>query len=209
MGGCDIPVWIGGSIHRGEDEALAWAHSRLVRDGYRLQLVIVPRYPAEIAAIVAAFENNGLNAVCKTEMSGDGKALFSNPENVLIVDTMGDLKRYYSMSDVAFVGGSLHYRGSNKGGHNLMEPAILGIAPLFGPFNFSFQETVRALLEGNAGVLVHDREEIFAALKRFMDNPGSAAAIGQKARQVILDNRGATEQNFALIEPYISGTPSR
>jgi len=202
--GDDDPVWIGGSIHRGEDAALAWAQRRLVRDGYRLQLVVVPRYPTEAAAIVAAFGEHGLKALRKTEMSGNGKALFSDPDKVLIVDTMGDLKRYYAMSDVAYVGGSLHFRGSNKGGHNLMEPAILGVAPLFGPFNFSFQETVRALLEGNAGVLVHDKEEIYAALKGFLDNPGTAAATGRKARQVILDHRGATEQNFALIKDYIS-----
>jgi 3-deoxy-D-manno-octulosonic-acid transferase len=103
------------------------------------------------------------------------------------------------------VGGSLHFRGSNKGGHNLMEPAILGIAPLFGPYNFSFQETVRALLDGDAGLLVHDQDEIYRALKAFLDSPGSAAEMGAKARQVILRNRGATEQNFTLIEPYISG----
>jgi 3-deoxy-D-manno-octulosonic-acid transferase len=121
------------------------------------------------------------------------------------VDTIGDLKRYYAMSDVAYVGGSLHFRGSNKGGHNLMEPAILGIAPLFGPYNFSFQETVRALLDGNAGLLVHDQAEIVGALRGFLDNPGTAADMGAKARQVILDHRGATEQNFALIQRHISG----
>ena len=107
------------------------------------------------------------------------------------------------MSDVAYVGGSLHFRGSNKGGHNLMEPAILGVAPLFGPYNFSFEETVRALLGGDAGLLVHDQEEIYNALRRFLDNPGTAAQMGAKARQVILDNRGATDLNFALIEALI------
>jgi 3-deoxy-D-manno-octulosonic-acid transferase len=122
----------------------------------------------------------------------------------LIVDTIGDLKRYYAMSDVAYIGGSLHFRGSNKGGHNLMEPAILGIAPIFGPYNFSFQETVRALLDGNAGLQVSDQAEIYHVLRRFLDNPGTAAEMGARARQVILGNRGATDLNFALIEPYIS-----
>jgi len=201
----DMPVWIGGSIHRGEDEALAWVQSRLAGGKYALQLVIVPRYPADAPAIAGVFENHGLKAVRKTELDGSGEAVFSDPRSVLIVDTIGDLKRYYAMSDVAYVGGSLHFRGSNKGGHNLMEPAILGIAPLFGPYNFSFQETVRALLDGDAGLLVHDQDEIYRALKAFLDSPGSAAQMGTKARQVILRNRGATEQNFTLIEPYISG----
>ena len=203
--GDDMPVWIGGSIHRGEDEALAWAQSQLVNEDRKLQLVIVPRYPADAPAIVDVFEGHGLTAVRKSELSGDGETVFSDPRSVLVVDTIGDLKRYYAMSDVAYVGGSLHFRGSNKGGHNLMEPAILGIAPLFGPYNFSFQETAGALLDGNAGLLVHDQHEICEALRGFLDNPGSAAEMGTKARQVILDHRGATPQNFALIEHYISG----
>lgn len=201
----DMLVWIGGSIHRGEDEALARAQSQLVNDERELQLVVVPRYPADAPAIVDVFEGYGLKAVRKTELSGNGGMVFSDPRSVLVVDTIGDLKRYYAMSDVAYVGGSLHFRGSNKGGHNLMEPAILGIAPLFGPYNFSFQETVGALLDGNAGLLVHDQAEIVGALRGFLDNPGTAADMGAKARQVILDHRGATEQNFALIQRYISG----
>jgi 3-deoxy-D-manno-octulosonic-acid transferase len=201
----DMPVWIGGSIHRGEDEALAWAQQRLVDEEYELQLVVVPRYPAETEAMVDVFVAHGLSAVRKTELAGREEAVFSDSQSILLVDTIGDLKRYYAMSDVAYVGGSLHFRGSNKGGHNLMEPAILGIAPLFGPYNFSFQETVRALLEGDAGLQVADPEEIYRALKRFLDNPGTAAEMGVRARQVILGNRGATDLNFALIEPYISG----
>jgi len=203
--GDDMPVWIGGSIHRGEDEAIAWAQDRLVKESYELQLVVVPRYPAEAEAIVEVFDTHGLSAVRKTELSDSGEAVFSDPRSVLLIDTIGDLKRYYAMSDVAYVGGSLHFRGSNKGGHNLMEPAILGIAPMFGPYNFSFQETVRALLDGDAGLQVGDQEEIYRSLKQFLDNPGTTAEMGARARQVILGNRGATDLNFALIEPYISG----
>ncbi len=201
----DMPVWIGGSIHRGEDEALAWAQNRLVESGYESQLVIVPRYPAETDVMVNVFRSHGLTAVRKTELGDNPGTVFGDARSVLLVDTMGDLKRYYAMSDVAYVGGSLHYRGSNKGGHNLMEPAILGIAPMFGPYNFSFRETVRALLGGGAGLQVGDQEEIYRALKRFLENPGTAAEMGARARQVILGNRGATELNFSLIEAYISG----
>ena len=201
-----MPVWIGGSIHRGEDDALAWAQSELVKGGYDLQLIVVPRYPADASAMVEVFGEYGLRAVRKTALAGSGKAVFSDPKSVLLVDTMGDLKRYYAMSDVAYVGGSLHFRGSNKGGHNLMEPAILGIAPLFGPYNFSFQETVKVLLAGDAGLQVNNKEEVFAALHGFLENPGTAGQMGARARQVILDHRGATDLNFRLIDPYISST---
>jgi 3-deoxy-D-manno-octulosonic-acid transferase len=85
-----------------------------------------------------------------------------------------------------------------------MGPALLGVAPRVGPFDFSGQDTGRAWRDGNAGLLVHDREEIYRALRNFLDHPGTAAEIGARARQVILDHRGATEQNFALIERYLS-----
>lgn len=200
-----MPVWIGGSIHRGEDEALARVQDRLVKEGHEIKLVVVPRYPAEANAMSAVFREHGLAPVCKTELRGDGSQAFRESRTVLIVDTIGDLKHYYAMSDVAFVGGSLEFRGSNKGGHNLMEPAILGVAPLFGPYHFSFRETARALADGDAGLEVAGQSDIYRALKHFLDNPGTAAAMGGRARQVILGNRGATNLNFKLIQPYISG----
>lgn len=200
-----MPVWIGGSIHRGEDEALARVQDRLINEGHEIRLVVVPRYPAEANAMSVVFREHGLTPVCKTELGGNGTQAFRDSRTVLIVDTIGDLKRYYAMSDVAFVGGSLEFRASNKGGHNLMEPAILGVAPLFGPYNFSFRETAQALAEGDAGREVADQADIYRVLKHFLDNPGMAAAMGDRARQVILGNRGATDLNFKLLEPYISG----
>lgn len=198
----DMPVFIGGSIHRGEDLALAWAYSRLVRDGYRLRLIIVPRYPAESPAVCQALERHGLAALRKAGMTGDERGILTDPLRVLIVDTIGELKNYYAMSDIAYVGGSLFYRGSNKGGHNLMEPAILGLAVMFGPCNYSFRDTVRDLLDSQAGLLVQDQNEIYSGLKGLLDTPNQAADMGGKARQVILNNRGATDQNLALLKDY-------
>ena len=90
---------------------------------------------------------------CKSALDA-GRASAPGRDGVLIVDTLGELGRLYAASDVAFVGGSLFYRAANKGGHNLMEPAILAVPVLFGPYNFSFKETVEDLLAANAGA--HD-----------------------------------------------------
>ena len=200
----DMPVFIGGSIHQGEDLALAWAYHRLVSDGYRIRMIIVPRYPADSSAVSRTLEKHELVPLRKSGLSDDEYDIFADPRRVLIVDTIGELKQFYAMADIAFVGGSLHHRGSNKGGHNLMEPAILGLAVMFGPYNYSFRETVRDLLEESAGILVHDRDEILTSLKGLLDKPACAANMAGKARQVILNNRGATEQNFELIKRYIA-----
>ncbi len=199
----NIPVLIGGSIHQGEDQALAWAYQRLISEGYRLRMIIVPRYPAEALAVSRTLKSHHLLAALSSEASAKESDFFVDPQRVLIVDTIGELKNYYATSDFAFVGGSLHFRGSNKGGHNLMEPAILGLTVMFGPHNYSFRETVRDLLENRAALLVHDREEIYSSIKGLLDKPMTAVDLGKRSREVILNNRGATDLNFELIKQYM------
>jgi len=198
------PVLIGGSVHRGEDLLLAQAYRQLVDAGRKLSLVIVPRYPAEAPDIVAELEPLGLLGVRKSGITDDEKLEPDDLSRVLIVDSIGELKHFYAMSDIAYVGGSHYYRASNKGGHNLMEPAVLGLAVLFGPHNYSFRNTVRDLLNAQAGLLVNDQAELTASLERLLDDPQSRIDMGQRARRVVLDNRGAARQNLRLLRNYLS-----
>src|SRR5690606_19721838 len=128
----DDVVVMGGSLHPGEHEALLAAFDALPGDS-RAALVLVPRYPADAPAVAEHVEARGYAAVMKTRIDR-GEAAPPGRGGVLIVDTVGELGRLYAAADVAFVGGSLFFRGSNKGGHNLMEPAILGVPVLFGPY---------------------------------------------------------------------------
>ena len=199
----DLPVLIGGSVHRGEDRVLVAVYKQLMNSGRDLRLILVPRYPADAPAVLGELENLHLRGVRKTELTRREDEVFTDPSRVLVVDTMGELRQFYSMSDIAYVGGSLHYRGSNKGGHNLMEPAVLGLAVLFGPHNYSFRETVKDLLEAGGGVLVHDPNELAAHLERFLDDPSFRADMGRRARRVVLENRGAVGQNLELLRDYL------
>ncbi len=199
----DMTVSIGGSLHRGEDLALATAYARLLEEGYRLRMIIVPRYPAESAGIGRVLEQQGLVPQCKSSGSTERYRIDAESRQVLIVDTLGELKNFYAMSDVAYVGGSLTYRGSNKGGHNLMEPASMGLAVMFGPYNYSFRETVRDLLEARAGILVHDADEIYSSLKGLLDDPATISDLGGRAREVISKNRGASARNITLLSNFI------
>lgn len=203
-------VLIGGSVHRGEDKVLAQAYRRLIDTGRKLFLVIVPRYTADAQAMISELEQLKLTGVRRSGLEEGQSRVFDDPSSVLIVDTMGELKQFYAMSDIAYVGGSHHYRGSNKGGHNLMEPAVLGLAVLFGPHNYSFREIVRDLLEAEAGSLVHDVHELQASLEILLDDPQARIDMGQRARKVVLNNRGATRQNLILLRNYLSpgGTSS-
>jgi 3-deoxy-D-manno-octulosonic-acid transferase len=198
-------VIIGGSLHDGEDEALLAAFAAAIERGARAALVIVPRYPQAAAEVAQRVRARGHAVVRKTEVDGGGAP--PGREGVLVVDTVGELGRLYAAADIAFVGGSLFYRGANKGGHNLMEPAVLGVPVLFGPYNFSFKETVDDLLAADAGRLVRDAAELAAAVSSLALDAAARAALGALARQVVLSGRGATERNYALLRTLASARP--
>jgi 3-deoxy-D-manno-octulosonic-acid transferase len=198
----DDVVVIGGSLHEQEDAALlaAFGQARAVVE--RTALILVPRYPAEAEAVELQARSRGYRTVRKTVVDA-GLASPPGRDQVLVVDTVGELGRLYAVADVAFVGGSLFFRGANKGGHNLMEPAILGVPVLFGPFNFSFKETVEDLLAAKAGLLVRDAEELGAALVALVSDPQARRALGARAQQVVHAGQGATLRNYALLADWL------
>ncbi|HEX5421462.1 MAG TPA: hypothetical protein VFY39_15830, partial [Gammaproteobacteria bacterium] len=194
-------VVIGGSLHPGEHQALRAACAALPeRRG--AALVVVPRYPADAARVEEYFAAQGRGTVRKTALDR-GEAEPPGRGQVLIVDTVGELGALYSAADIAFVGGSLFFRGSNKGGHNLMEPAIRGLAVLFGPYNFSFKETVEDLLQANAAVQVADAQALAAEIAALVADPPRRLLLGERAKQVVLNGRGASERNYALLGSWL------
>jgi 3-deoxy-D-manno-octulosonic-acid transferase len=201
IGDAEVVV-IGGSLHVREDEDLLAAHAGLAGRGIESRLIIVPRYPEQSGSVVENARRAGFDAVTKTAVDRNGGTRLA-PGTVLVVDTLGELRRFYAAADIAFVGGSLYYRGANKGGHNLMEPAILGLPVLFGPYNFSFKETVVDLLADNAGILVHDRDELGRALSALAGSKEQRTAMGERARRVVLDGQGASARNLNLLAPLI------
>jgi 3-deoxy-D-manno-octulosonic-acid transferase len=200
-------VLIGGSLHRGEDVTVLDAWAALWKEGTRSRLVIVPRYPADAEETARNVRAAGGEPVLKSAL--DRGAAVPGPSGVVIVDTIGQLTRLYSAADIAFVGGSLFYRGANKGGHNLMEPAIRGLPVLFGPYNFSFKETVDALVEARGGTLVCDGQELRAALSVLLTDAAARARMGRAAKEVVLRGQGATVRNHALIAALLERGEAR
>ena len=205
LGETDLVV-IGGSVHRGEDEALVTAFVALRQRYPQLRLILVPRYPQEAAEVGKVIGQAGLTPTYKTALPATAA---SDADAVLVVDTVGDLKSMYALSDIAYVGGSLHYRGANKGGHNLMEPAILGVPVVFGPYNFSFKDTVEDLLAAGAGIKVTSTGDLIEALDGLTGQPEERHAMGRRARGVVLDGQGATDRNYALLNRYLGASPQR
>ena len=220
-------VVIGGSLHPGEDRDLLAAFAAVAHAAHDIRLVIVPRYPDQAGSILASVRGDGFAAVAKTDLdrhaagggthasaaldgaaaAQQGVATNGGAKPVIVVDTLGELRSLYAAADIAFVGGSLYYRGSNKGGHNVMEPAILGLPVIVGPHNFSFRETVVDLKAADALLEVHDRDGLTRALESLVASAERRASMGQRARAVVLSGQGASAKNLALLLPLIDRAP--
>jgi 3-deoxy-D-manno-octulosonic-acid transferase len=194
------PMWVGGSTHAGEEEILVEVQSRL---GAMAQpagtakplLVLVPRHPQRFDEVAALLERRRLSYVRRSS----GQACDASTD-VLLVDTLGELLQFYAGADVAFVAGSL----VPIGGHNLLEPAALGIPALTGPHNYNAQEIADMLIETGAVQVVHDAGELGEALRLLLADPVERARRGALAREAVDRNRGALARLLALIDPILN-----
>jgi 3-deoxy-D-manno-octulosonic-acid transferase len=188
--GAGRPAWVAGSTHAGEEAIVLEAHRRLLERLPRALLVMAPRHPQRFAAAATSVAGHGLACIRRSlDSPGDDY-------QVLLLDTLGELLDFYAAADVAFVGGSL----VPIGGHNLLEPAALGLPVLSGPAQFNSPEVARALGGAGALTLVHDAAELAAALERLLADPAARVRQGAAARATIDANRGARERLLQLIE---------
>jgi 3-deoxy-D-manno-octulosonic-acid transferase len=202
----DDVVIIGGSLHEQEDEALLGAYAEARAASASAALIVVPRYPADAAAVEQHAQARGHRTVRSTALAA-GTQPPPGRSAVLVVDTVGELGKLYAAADIAFVGGSLFFRGANKGGHNLMEPAILAVPVLFGPYNFSFKETVEDLLAADAGRLVRDARELAVRVVELVANPRLRRELGMRAQRVVHAGQGATSRNYELLRDFVHAAP--
>jgi 3-deoxy-D-manno-octulosonic-acid transferase len=191
------PVWVAGSTHGGgEEQALIDTVRRLRERLPGTLLVMAPRHPQRFNEAAQALTQSGVRFARR---SAGGVAPDSE---VLLLDTLGELLDFYAAGDVAFVGGSL----VPIGGHNLLEPAALGLPILTGPYTANAAEVARLLIGQGAAQTVHNPAELAARLEALLQDPGARAAMGTAARACVEANRGALAKLLALIEPLLPAT---
>jgi 3-deoxy-D-manno-octulosonic-acid transferase len=194
------PVWIAGSTHAGEEEQVLEAHARLLADRPNALLLLVPRHKDRFVAVAELLARRGVRFARR---SSGTAAPAADGSEVLLVDTVGELALLYASADVAFVGGSL----VPIGGHNLLEPAALGLPVLSGPFQFNSQEIATLLLRRGAALEVLDARELAAAVRRLFDDPTERQRIGAIGRDIVASNRGSVARLLALMEPWLAAHP--
>lgn len=187
-------VWVAGSTHEGEDEMLLDVFRQLRKQFRGCLLVLVPRHPERFGTVAELCRQRGYNTVLRSE-----RLPCTSETDIFIGDSMGELALFYAASDVAFTGGSLVFHG----GHNLLEPAALGVPVVTGPHVFNFVEICELLLQAGACVKVKDTGELLKILSRWLGDANERHRVGQRGREVVEKNRGALQAVMAMIDRYL------
>jgi 3-deoxy-D-manno-octulosonic-acid transferase len=189
----DRTVWVAGSTHRGEEDAVLAAFRTARARRADLRLVLAPRHPERVEEVEAQARAAGWRVARRSRPAGAGDA------DVVLLDTVGELGSLYGAADVVFVGGSL----VPIGGHNVIEPARHGKAVLFGPHMGNFREAA-ALLVGAAGaVQVTDAAALGPAVARLLEDAGERARLGAAARAAVRGHQGALRRTVEALGPVL------
>ena len=189
------PVWIAGSTHEGEEEAVLEAHARVRERHPDALLLLVPRHPQRFESVRALLRRRGVGFAQRS--SGEEPR---TAQPVFLVDTLGELQMFYAAADVAFVAGSL----VPVGGHSLLEPAVLGLPMLSGPHTHNAQDVADLFEQCGALAIVRDTDELAARIGAWFDDPAGARAVGGRARQAVEQSRGAVGRIVAMVTPLLS-----
>ena len=190
----DRPIWVAASTHDHEEQQVLAAHAALKAQHPNLLLVLVPRHPERFNDVRKLLEQQEFTYASRTKDQTCEKST-----EVFLVDTMGELPLFYAASDIAFVGGSL----VPVGGHNLLEPAALGLPVISGPNVFNAQEIADMFVDKGACTIVQDAPELAAAISTLIADPDAAKAMGERGRKIVLSNRGSLAKLLSLLEPLI------
>ena len=194
MLGVNRPILIAGSTRQGEEPIVLDAFAALQRQLADALLVIAPRHPERFGQVAELVRGRGLALVTRTEGRVCGAA-----ESVYLVDTMGELSRFYAAADIAFVGGSL----LPLGGQNVLEPAAVGKPVLTGPYTFNFGDICALLAADDALKVVRDAAELAAAALDWFSDSNERDRAGAAGHEFVLRNRGATARTLQAIQKFL------
>jgi 3-deoxy-D-manno-octulosonic-acid transferase len=189
-------VWVASSTHEGEEEICAYAHRRVAPAVKGLLTVIVPRHPARGPSIAQKLRGQGFK-VARREANEPVTAA----TDIYVADTLGELGLFYRASLVAFIGGSL----IPHGGQNLLEPARLGAAVLYGPHMENFRAIVDEMAAKGAAHEVADAEELVKALERLLTDAALRREVANTARGIATAKDGILDAVLGQLEPALAG----
>jgi 3-deoxy-D-manno-octulosonic-acid transferase len=197
----EAPLFVAGSTGPGEEEMLLDAYSELRTDFPTLRLAIIPRKPERFAEVARLIEARGHVCLRRSSRPDDapttdvGATSQAASAPVILGDTMGELRKFYALADLVFVGRSL----VPMGGSDMIEVAALARPMCFGPYTQNFADVAETLLTAKAAVRVGDRADLARVVREFLRDRDAALEMGRRAQDVVRKNRGATQRTVDLL----------
>lgn len=192
----DTPVWVAGSTHTGEEEIILNAHQQLREKYPDLILILAPRRIERINEVVALLQKKNLSFARRSSLE------ISEP--VILLDTMGELAKVYSLGQMAFIGKSLIEPG---GGHSLIEPLSHGLTVLHGPHIENIGHVADEAHTNGLAFTVHNAEEIVKTVHSLLRHKERRMELAEKAKKLIEDQQGASEKMAETIQNVLRLTP--
>ncbi|ENO1831907.1 lipid IV(A) 3-deoxy-D-manno-octulosonic acid transferase [Vibrio vulnificus] len=182
------PVWIAASTHKGEDEQVLDAHRQVLETHPNALLILVPRHPERFDSVFELCQTQGFETVRRTQAN-----TIANSTQVYLGDTMGEMLVLLGAADVCFMGGSLV--GDKVGGHNVLEPAALGVPVIIGPSYYNFKEITEELLAENC-ISVNTADTLPTSLGELFDDPDHREKLIMNASKVVKRNQGSLQHTM-------------
>jgi len=189
------PVFVAGSARQPEFEPLFTAWHSVLNQFPEALLIIAPRQPERFGLAAQSSENAGLATLRLSQ-----GAPVTAATQCLVIDSMGELLRFYAAADVTFIGGTL----CPIGGHNALEPAALGKPVLLGPHTFSLGEIADKLLTAGAAIRVANEKDLAEIIIRLFGDKEKSRSMGQAARTLVSDGQGAVDQTMVMVNSLLN-----
>jgi 3-deoxy-D-manno-octulosonic-acid transferase len=194
------PLIVAASTHEPEEE---WVLNALDVSGYPFRLLFAPRHPERFDAVAKTLGETQYSLIRRSNYPTEA----DKNADVILLDSIGELRAVYPLADIVFVGGSL----IPHGGQSVLEPASAGKPVVIGPFTHNFEAVVdgflekRAIVQAKSATSGHDEPfELYSALRVFFDEPDKRVEYGKRALEVMESNRGATEKTIESLRPLIN-----
>ena len=189
-------ILLAGSTHRSEEEYVLQAFKAIRETHKNAKLVIAPRELLRTREVIGICKHAGFKVGTRTELQKRPPA----GEDIIILDTIGELGQVYSIGDVIYVGGSL----VTHGGHNILEPAAHGKAIIVGHHMENFKDTHALFKNRNACITVNNAEELAEQAKKLFDDPAHRKQLEEETLKIVLENRGASRKSAILLRKVLT-----
>jgi 3-deoxy-D-manno-octulosonic-acid transferase len=198
----DERLWVAGATGNDEEKILLDVYQKLKQQNQfsDLRLAIVPRKPERFDEVAQLIERTGFPLIRYSRIKNNTASPPADNQTVILGDTMGDLRKFYSLATIIFVGRSL----VPIGGSDMAEAAALGKCTIFGPYTFNFKQTVDALLADTGAIMVKDKEEMLQIMQKCLSDVDFAQSIAKNGQEVIRKNQGATQKTIDQIATFLN-----